>query len=95
MKMAGLGKKKIAVIVRQRTDEALRMALGLTLFDDRVDVYLTGAGPARTEQNRMNMEMLRAMGAGLFSLCEADEFTRVDEDAMPGLLLGYEVVIAY
>ncbi len=32
--------KRIAVLVRDRRGEALRMALGLTLMDDAVDVYL-------------------------------------------------------
>ena len=91
----GKNKKKIAVLVRQRTAEALRMALGLTLLDDAIDVYLTGPAPGQDEQNRMSIEMLRAMGAGLYCLCEADEFTLVSEEAMPQRLLDYDVVIAY
>lgn len=33
-------KKNIAVLVRDRQGEALRMALGLVLADDEVDVYV-------------------------------------------------------
>ena len=32
--------KKIAVLVRERQSEALRMSLGLILVDDQVDVYV-------------------------------------------------------
>ena len=32
--------KRIAVLVRERQAEALRMALGLVLLDDAVDVYV-------------------------------------------------------
>ena len=32
--------KRLAVIVRNRVDEALRMSLGLTLLDDQVEVYV-------------------------------------------------------
>lgn len=87
--------KQIAVLVKDRTEEALRMALGLTLYDDKVDVYLTGPGPAPTDMNLMNMEMLKAMKAGLYSICEAEDFKRVSEDEMPQILLKYDFVISY
>ena len=32
--------KRVAVLVRERQAEALRMALGLVLLDDTVDVYV-------------------------------------------------------
>ena len=95
-------KKKIAVLVRERTDEALRMALGLTLCDDKVDVYLTGPAPPGTEQNRMSTGMLREMGAGLYWLSgfghsrgEAQDFKPVSAEDLPAALLGYDIVIAY
>ena len=93
-------KKKIAVLVRERTDEALRMALGLTLCDDAVDVYLTEAAPSASEQNRMSIDMLRTMGAGLYLLpgyCEAADpvFKPVSGRDMPAALLDYDTVIAY
>ncbi|MDA8091741.1 MAG: hypothetical protein M0Z61_16165 [Nitrospiraceae bacterium] len=89
------GQKNIAVLVKDRTEEALRMALGLTLYDDRIDVYLTGPAPAPTEMNLMNLEMLKAMKAGLYSICEAEDFKRVNENEMPQILLKYDVVITY
>ena len=35
-----MAKKKIAVLVRDRQSEALRMAVGLILLDDQIDVYV-------------------------------------------------------
>ena len=87
--------KRIAVLVKTRSEEALRMALGLTLYDDMVDVYLTGPGPAPTEMNLMNLEMLKAMKAGLYSICETEDFQKVNEEDMPLILLKYDVVIPY
>ena len=87
--------KRIAVIVKDRSEEALRMALGLTLYDDMVDIYLTGPGPAPTETNLMNLEMLKAMKAGLYSICEVEDFKRVSEEDVPQILLKYDVVIPY
>ena len=49
--------KKIAVLVRDRQSEALRMSLGLTLVDDIVDVYMPGGRLAGTEQDRLNEEV--------------------------------------
>lgn len=96
-------KKKIAVLVRERTDEALRMALGLTLCDDAVDVYLTGPVPSGTEQNLMSVEMLCLTGAGIYRLSgfgRHDEawdpgFKPASAAALPAALLGYDIVIAY
>ncbi|MDA8169559.1 MAG: hypothetical protein M0Z59_07670 [Nitrospiraceae bacterium] len=86
---------KIAVLVRQRTEEALRMALGLTLMDDKVDVYLTVCPPEPTSQNAMNLEMLREMKAGFYALSDVEGFSRVEADRFSEILLGYDRVIAY
>ncbi len=86
--------KKAAVIVRGRSEEALRMALGLTLLND-VDVYLFSGPPADTEMNRMNIDMLKEVKAGLYSLCPVQDFAQVDAQALPEKLLEYETVIAY
>ncbi len=83
------------MMVQERSEEALRMALGLTLYDDKVDIYLTCQGPEPTAMNLMNLEMLKAMKAGLYSVFEVDEFKRVSEEDMPQLLLKYDVVIPY
>ncbi len=88
-------RKRIAVIVKERSEEALRMALGLTLYDDMVDIYLAGPAPKPTEMNLMNLEMLKAMRAGLYSFCEIDDFKTVNERDMPEILLKYDVVISY
>ena len=45
--------KNVLVVARGRMIEALRMASGLTLLDDRVEVVVLGTlpeGPAATEQ---------------------------------------------
>ena len=88
-------RKRIAVIVKGRSEEALRMALGLTLYDDMVDIYLTCTGPEPTEMNLMTLEMLKAMKAGLYSVCEVEDFQLVSEEDMSRTLLKYDVVIPY
>lgn len=43
--------KNIAVVVRDRQNEAMRMALGLILVDDRVDVFLLAGRPGQSPQD--------------------------------------------
>ena len=52
-------KKNIAVLVRGRQGEALRMALGLVLADDAVDVYVLDRKLADTQDNRLYLETLK------------------------------------
>ncbi|MDH3318573.1 MAG: hypothetical protein OEO84_02660 [Betaproteobacteria bacterium] len=59
--------KKIAVLVRERESEALRMALGLTLTDDIVDVYIVGRRLAASDEDLMNLELMREVGVGVYS----------------------------
>ena len=53
--------KKIAVLVRERQEEALRVAVGLTLNDDLVEVYVLDRKVAATPGNAANIEALREM----------------------------------
>lgn len=59
--------KRIAVVVRDRESEALRMALGLTLADDAVSVYVVDHRLAANDDDLMNIELLKEMGVGVYS----------------------------
>ncbi len=54
--MAG---KRIAVLVRDRQGEALRMSLGLLLLDDAVDVYVLDRKLEETEETRQHLETMK------------------------------------
>jgi predicted peroxiredoxin len=60
-------KKKIAVLVRERQEEALRMAVGLTLADDKVTVFVMGNKLADDGNIAMSLEMLLEMGVTIYS----------------------------
>lgn len=51
--------KRIAVLVRDRQAEALRMALGLVLLDDTVDVYVLDRKLEDSEENRLHLSTLK------------------------------------
>ncbi len=88
--------KRIAVLVRDRRGEALRMALGLTLMDDVVDVYLLDRRLDAAEPEALDLDLLKEMGMKVYS-------NRRDEAGMEFLSLaeiaetlpGYDHVIPY
>jgi len=59
--------KKIAVLVSDRQSEALRMSLGLTLVDDSIDVYVLGGMLAGTEQDHLDLELMKEIGMKIYS----------------------------
>lgn len=89
--------KKIAVLVQDRQDEALRMALGLTLADDEITVFNIGMKPIESnDANQLNIESLQMMDCPLFSVQEADsDFETIAMQLIPEKLLDYDHVIPY
>ncbi len=65
--------KKIAVIVRDRQAEALRMAVGIILLDDTVDVYVLDRKVEETDQNELYLETLQFMDMKAFSNCKEND----------------------
>ncbi len=61
--------KKIAVLVRERTGEALRMALGLILVDDVVDVYVLDRKLQLTQESTLHLETMREMEMKIYTNC--------------------------
>ena len=60
-------RKKIAVLIRDRQEEGLRMAVGLTLKDDSVDVYVLDGKLEESENNDLNLETLEMVDAGVYT----------------------------
>lgn len=53
--------KRLAVLVRERQSEALRVAVGLTLNDNLVEVFVLDRKVADTPENAANIEVLKEM----------------------------------
>ena len=89
--------KKIAVLVRDRQGEALRMALGATLADDEITVFNIGMQPIEAnDDNNLNVESLQMMDVPIFSLHAADsEFQQIMMQQVPEKLLDYDHVVPY
>jgi hypothetical protein len=87
--------KKIAVLVRDRQDEALRMAVGLTLADDEVDVFIMDKKLQSNDANDLNVETLGDMDAKIFTNNPENKFEQMTTEQIAKALAGYDVVIPY
>ena len=61
--------KRIAVLVRERQGEALRVAVGLTLNDDRVEVFVLDRKLEDTQENATNIEVLKELQMRVATNC--------------------------
>jgi hypothetical protein len=88
--------KKIAVLVRQRQGEALRMSLGLILADDLVDVYVIDKKLQATEETALHVETIKEMDMRIYTNCrenEGMEYLPFNEIALR--LPQYDHILAY
>lgn len=88
--------RKIAVLVRDRQDEALRMSIGLTLMDDTIDVFVMDKKVKNSENNQLNIETIKEMGMNLYSNCaENDEMEYLSTKEISSRIPTYDHVLAY
>lgn len=91
----GKDKKNIAVLVRDRQAEALRMAIGLTLTDDRVDVFIMDKELLSDTDIQLNIETLNEMRVKIFSNNTVNPFHQMSTQEIADKLTEYDVVIPY
>jgi len=87
--------KKIAVLVRDRQEEALRMAVGLTIADDEVAVFVMDEKLGDNEVVAMNLEILKELGVTIYSNNLANDFEQMSTEAIARALLRYDSVLPY
>lgn len=88
--------KKIAVLVRDRQEEALRMSLGITIMDDAIDVYVLDRKAEETEKNKMNVDMMKEMEMQIFTNYKGNEgMEYLTTEEISERLLSYDHILAY
>ncbi|MBI5665049.1 MAG: hypothetical protein HZC49_08215 [Nitrospirae bacterium] len=88
-------KKKIAIIVRDRKSEALRMAVGATLSNDEVSVFIMDDKLEMDDDTSVNIEMLSDLKAKIFSNNPENPFEQKTTEEIARMLSEYDVVIPY
>jgi hypothetical protein len=88
--------KKIAVIVRDRQGEALRVAGGLTLADDAVDVIvLNGKLDRNKPEIAQPLELVTDLDLKVYSTGAGNGFTGITLEETAKKLLEYDFVVPY
>ena len=88
--------KKIAVLVRDRQAEALRMAVGLTLEDDQVTVYvMDNKMDANDESMSLNIETLNDLDCKIYSNNPENNFEQMSTENIAKALVEYDSVLPY
>jgi len=87
--------KKVAVLVRDRQHEALRMALGLTLDDNAVSVFVMDRKLPSDENIDLSVENLGDMDAKIFSNNPENKFEQMTTEQIARTLTEYDAVISY
>jgi hypothetical protein len=88
--------KRIAVLVRERQGEALRMSVGLTLADDRVEVYVLDRPVAHTRENLSLLQTLRELDVPLCTNAAASGgMAHCPVDEIAGRILACDIILPY
>lgn len=88
--------KRIAVIVRDRQSEALRVSGGLTLADDTIDVFVLDN---KLDKNKPEiaqpLELVTELDLKVYSNLAENDFTMISLEDMAKKLLEYDIVVPY
>ena len=88
--------KKIAVIIRDRQEEALRMALGLLLLEYTPDVFFLDRPIENTKKNRFQIKEAKEMELNLYTNCsENRDIEQLSGEEIAARLTTYDTVLTY
>jgi hypothetical protein len=88
--------KKIAVLVRDRQDEALRMAVGIILMDDVIDVYVLDRKVADSGNNALYLETIVDMEMNAYTNTkENGDLKYLSNEEIAAKLVEYDHVLPY
>lgn len=87
--------KKVAVIVADNQSEGLRMAVGLTLEDNAVSVFLMDKKLASGEDIDLNVETLGDMDGKIYSNNPENKFEQMTTEEVARALTDFDAVIKY
>ena len=88
--------KKIAVIVRDRQGEALRVSGGLTLADDTIEVFVLDRKLNKSDPEIVKpLELVNDLDLKIYSNNPENGDTVITLEEMAKRLLEYDIVVPY
>jgi len=88
--------KRIAVVVRDRQGEALRVAGGLTLADDTIEVFVLDRKLDKgNSEIAQPLELVSDLDLKVYSNNAENGFTTITLEEMGKKLLEYDIVVPY
>ena len=88
--------KKIAVVVRDRQEEALRMSIGLTLMDDSVDIFCINRKLTNDKSAALHINTIEELELNVFSNVKDDDKTSyLPTQELADRLLTYDHILPY
>jgi hypothetical protein len=88
--------RKIAVLVTDRQEEALRMSIGLTLMDDAVDIFVLSRKLEDTETIAANLETVKDLELAIYSDCPDQDYAEhLAIDRIAESIADYDHVLPY
>ena len=88
--------KKIAVLVGENQDEALRMGVGLTLADDEISVFVLDKKLASNDNNDLNLETMQDLDVSVFTnTSENADLELLTDEEIASRLTDFDHVFMY
>ncbi len=88
--------KKIAVLVRDKQGEAMRMGLGIILLDDVIDVYVLDRKLEETEDNTLNLETMKDMDMNIYTnFKDNNDMEYLSTEEIAKKLTEYDHILPY
>ncbi|MBI4843497.1 MAG: hypothetical protein HY809_04140 [Nitrospirae bacterium] len=87
--------KKVAIIVRDRVDEALRMGVGATLADDQVNVFIMDNKVEMNENNELNLETMNDLEVKVYTNNPGNPYEQKSTEEIAKMLADFDVIIPY
>jgi len=88
--------KKIAVIVRDRQGEALRVSGGLTLADDTIEVFVLDRKLEKSDPEIATpLELVNDLDLKVYSNNPENGYMTISLEEMANKLLEYDIVVPY
>ncbi len=88
--------KKIAILVRDRQGEGLRMGVGMILADDAVTVFVLDRKVEETEENMMNLETMNDMDIKTYTNFKGNEnIEYIPTEEIAKKLLEFDTILPY